>query len=148
MIRYLAQNPEPGWGMWYFLVRVRHPAHDGEPVRERLLTIGIGGYKGPPSRDGHVELEYATVDCYDAFGTYATVAVGIFVNRAFEDPRVTRIMAEHSPFRFHVSFEPLRYPSIIAFERNGFVDVGRGSHSGSIRFQRDRSQFPAVYEVL
>jgi [ribosomal protein S5]-alanine N-acetyltransferase len=135
MIRFLESDPEPGWGKWYFLVKASGP----EGPRG-FLTIGIGGFKGPPSNEGTVEIECSIVEPYDAFGRFATAAIGVFVAQAFEDPRVQRVIGEHSPLQLHYEFPPSYiFPSILAFGRNGFVNVGAESE-GVIRFQRDRRQ--------
>jgi [ribosomal protein S5]-alanine N-acetyltransferase len=120
MIRYLETNPEPGWGLWYFLLK--------REAGERPVAIGNGGYKGPPSRDGTVEIGYSVVPAYQGRGL-AAEAIAAFVARAFGDARVQRVIAETMPDNI---------PSLRVLERNGFLRSGPGSDPGSIRLQRDR----------
>ena len=135
MTRYLESHPEPGWGKWYFLVESTY--RDSPP---KLLAIGIGGFKGPPSDLGVVEIDFSIVEPYDAFGTFATKALGVFVARSFEDARVQCVLGEHSPLQSY-SFGPdIVHPSVLAFGRNGFVGAGAGGHEGAIRFQRTRKK--------
>jgi RimJ/RimL family protein N-acetyltransferase len=120
MIRLLGKNPEPGWGMWYFILK-RGPATS--PV-----AIGNGGFKGPPSPDGRVEVGYSVVPSYQGRGLGAE-AVGGLVARAFQDSRVMRVIAE-------TLFDNI--PSLRLLEKNGFRKVGAGSEAGSVLLQRDR----------
>lgn len=120
MIRYLKTNPEPGWGMWYFLLK----RGDGE----RPIAVGNGGYKGAPTRDGTVEIGYSVVTGYQGRGL-AGEAIAALVAHAFRDPRVRRVIAETMPDNI---------PSIRVLEKNGFLRAGAGSDPGSIRLQRDR----------
>ena len=120
MIRYLESNPEPGWGVWFFLLK-RGPG-------ERPIAVGNGGYKGAPTRDGSVEIGYSVVPAYQGRGL-AAEAISALVGRAFRDPRVHRVIAETMPDNA---------PSLRVLEKNGFLRAGAGSDPGSVRLQRDR----------
>ena len=120
MIRYLESNPEPGWGVWFFLLK-RGP-------HERRIAVGNGGYKGAPTRDGSVEIGYSVVPAYQGRGL-AAEAISALVARAFHDPRVHRVIAETMPDNI---------PSLRVLEKNGFLRAGAGSDPGSVRLQRDR----------
>ena len=120
MIRYLETNPEPGWGMWYFLLK--------RGRGERPIAVGNGGYKGAPTRDGTVEIGYSVVTGYQGRGL-AAEAIAALVAHAFRDPRVQRVIAETMPDNI---------PSIRVLEKSGFLRSGSGSDPGSIRLQRDR----------
>lgn len=121
MIRYLEQNPETGgWSMWYYLLR-----REGRAP----LAIGNGGYKGAPTPDGTVEIGYSIVESHQRQGLGAEAA-GALVDHAFEDPAVTRVIAETLP---HL------VPSIRVLKKNGFVLTGLGSEEGAIRFERRRN---------
>ncbi|MGH7681994.1 MAG: GNAT family N-acetyltransferase, partial [Candidatus Eiseniibacteriota bacterium] len=92
MIRHLEQNPETGgWAMWYYLLR----RDGGQPP----ILIGNGGYKGPPTPDGTVEIGYSIVESYQRRGLGSEAARGL-VDRAFEDPGVMRVIAETLPHLF------------------------------------------------
>lgn len=139
MIRYLESNPEPGWGMWYVLMKCTD--------HKRPLALGNVGFKGPPSNEGSVELDYYSfVAPFDASGTRGTEAVGILVTCAFEDPRVQRVMAQIREDEIVPSQEYLPYSSeycvfqvnISILEKNGFRRASAGSEPGSLLFQRYR----------
>ena len=116
----LAAGPEQaGWWLHYFV------------VQHGRAVIGYGGYKGPPTDDGTVEVGYAIVGDYQRQG-YATEATGGFVARAFSLPRVTRVVAETVPERA---------PSIRVLEKLGFRLVGEGSEEGVIRYEVSRPEF-------
>jgi RimJ/RimL family protein N-acetyltransferase len=121
VIRSLEQNPEAAqWSMWYYLLR-RGP---GRPP----LLIGNGGYKGPPTGDGTVEIGYSIVESYQRKGL-GSEAAGALVENAFRDPAVKRVIAETLPHLL---------PSIRVLEKNGFRPIGPGSEEGVIRFERKR----------
>jgi [ribosomal protein S5]-alanine N-acetyltransferase len=118
MIRHLEASPEPGWGVWYILLK-RGPG-------ERAIVVGNGGFKGPPSADGTVEIGYSVVEGYQGLGI-ASEAVHAFVEHAFENPSVRRVKAE--ALADNVA-------SIRVLEKNGFRSVGSGSEPGSVLFER------------
>ena len=87
--------------------------------------IGSGGYKGPPSGDGTVEVGYAIVSEHQRRG-YATEATRGLVARAFSVAGVRRVIAETLPELI---------PSIGVLEKCGFRLIGEGSEPGVIRFE-------------
>ena len=104
-----------GWLLWYFIV---------EPEDDERRVIGVGGYKGPPSEGGTVEVGYAVVEDAQRNG-YATEATSALVRRAFEDDRVRAVFSETYP---------ALAPSIGVLEKCGFSCVGKGAEGGSIRY--------------
>ena len=123
MIHILHRDPPPGpWAMYYFLLR-----REGELP----LAIGNGGYKGPPSPDGTVEIGYSVVEQHQRRGYAAEAAAGL-VRRAFEDPAVNRVVAETFP---HLE------GSIGVLRRVGFTRVGEGSEPGTILFELRRKDW-------
>ena len=112
---------EPGfeaWGFRYFVLR-------GEAGS---VAVGAGGYKGPPTDDGTVEIGYSILPEYQRRG-FASEAVEGLVARAFEDSRASRVLAETLP---DLS------PSIGVLEKTGFKLLGDGSEPGVIRYGRER----------
>jgi ribosomal-protein-alanine N-acetyltransferase len=101
--------------VWY-IVRL---GGRGEPA----TAIGLVGYKGPPNADGVVEVGYGVLEQFRRRG-YATEAVAALIQRAFADPRVTRVAAETYPELI---------PSIGVMEINGMRFVGPGSEDRVIR---------------
>jgi ribosomal-protein-alanine N-acetyltransferase len=61
-------------------------------LRDPRTLVGMGGYKGAPSRDGIVEIGYAVAPAFRARGL-ATDAVRQMVRRGFASPSVTAIDA-------------------------------------------------------
>jgi RimJ/RimL family protein N-acetyltransferase len=116
----LAQQPaHPGWWLHYFILR------DGR------VLIGYGGYKGPPSESGTVEVGYSIVDEYQRKG-YATEATRGFIDRAFAEAATMRVIAETMPDRT---------ASIRVLEKLGFRFIGKGSDEdeGSVRYELVRA---------
>jgi ribosomal-protein-alanine N-acetyltransferase len=118
MLRHLQASPEPGWGVWYVLLK--------RGTGERAIVVGNGGFKGPPSADGTVEIGYSVVESHQRLGI-AGEAVAAFVKYAFQDPRVRRVIAEALSDNV---------PSIRVLEKNGFRRVGPGSEEGTVLFER------------
>ncbi|MGH7718341.1 MAG: GNAT family N-acetyltransferase [Gemmatimonadaceae bacterium] len=115
-----------GWCAYYFVLR------DASP---RATLIGAGGYKGKPDIEGTVEIGYSILAAYRRRG-FASEAAGGLVANAFEDGRVTRVIAETLPELG---------ASIGVLEKNGFRLIGDGSEPGVIRFElRRREYVPAA----
>jgi len=109
-----------GWLGWYFVL-------PGEGAR----LIGAGGFKGPPSPDGTVEIGYSLMPEFQGRG-YGTEAIRALVRRAFGDPRVSRVIAETFP---HMT------PSIRLLERLGFARKGDAAEPGALRYELKREAF-------
>ena len=114
-----------GWWLHYF---VRRADAQGSPV-----LIGVGGYKGPPDRNGNVEIGYSILPEFRRQG-YATEAAQGLVTHAFKTETVIHVIAETLP--------QLR-ASIGVLENCGFSPCGEGSENGVIRYALGRSQFKA-----
>jgi len=123
-IARLEEDPSAaGWWMYFMVLR-------GAPPAGRVL-IGTGGFSGPPSPDGTVEVGYGIVNEYQRRG-YATEAVGGMLAHAFAFPAVSRVMAETLP-----ALEP----SIGVLKKCGFSFIGDGSGPGIIRFELTRGSY-------
>jgi ribosomal-protein-alanine N-acetyltransferase len=106
---------QEGWWM-YFIVK------DG-------AVVGTAGYKGPPV-SGVVEIGYGIVSDQQRQGL-ATEAARALIAHAFEDPRVTHVIAETLPELIG---------SIGVLRNCGFKGPARdGSEPGVIRFELARS---------
>lgn len=114
---------QAGWWTWYLVLRK-------EATGERLL-IGSAAFQGPPTSDGTVEIDYSVLKEAQGFG-YAPEAVKGLLSWAFEHPDVARVRA--------VTLRDLT-PSIRVLEKSGFVNSGRGSREGFIRFELARSAY-------
>ena len=81
----LNEDPDSfGWFGWYAVLR-------GDEKRGRSL-VGAGGYFGPPSANGVLEIGYSVVSSCEGRG-YATEMVRTLVGHGFADGRVQRIIA-------------------------------------------------------
>ena len=104
-------NRHPGleqWGPHYIVHRVR----DAEPG----VLVGVGGFKGPSSADGEVEIGYAIVAEFQRRG-FATEAVRAWVEMALATPEVSVVVAH--------TLASLA-PSIGVLLKAGFEFVGEG----------------------
>jgi len=120
----LAEGPEQaGWWL-YFVVLIG--------TEGNRTLVGSGGYKGPPSADGTVEVGYGIVSDHQRRG-YASETVRGLLARAFALPLVHRACAETLPELA---------PSIGVLRKCGFRLVGEGSEPGVIRFELTREEWP------
>jgi RimJ/RimL family protein N-acetyltransferase len=95
-------NGQP-WGSLFFV----------EPHARTL--VGFGGFKGPPSSDGVVEIGYAIAPAFRGQGL-ATDAVAQMVQRAFDDASVRAVDAHTLG---HAN------PSTRVLEKSGFLKIGK-----------------------
>jgi ribosomal-protein-alanine N-acetyltransferase len=107
-----------GWWGWWVLRR--------DP--ERVL-IGAVSPKGPPDRDGSVEVSYGIVASEQGRG-YATEATRALIEWVEGDPRTRTIVAETFP---HLG------ASIAVMRNCGLRHLGPGSEEGTVRYGRPRS---------
>ncbi len=106
-----------GWFGWYAI----RPAKDSDTA----LLVASGGYCGPPSVDGTVEIGYSVVTNEQRKG-YATEIVNALIARALGAPNVKRIVAE---------VQEGNGASIAVLSRCGFVRVGPGRDEGVFRYE-------------
>ena len=99
------------WYVWYAI----RPAEPGTPA----TLVACGGYFGPPSADGTVEIGYSVVPEWRRHG-YATELVQALIARAFAAPEVRRILAEA---------DVENVASIGVLTRCGFRRVGTGTRA-------------------
>ena len=109
-------------GTWYFLLPGR--------AEERPRAMGIGGFKGKPSREAMAEIGYAVMPEDQRLG-FASEAVAGLIGWAFSHSEVRLVTAETLP-----ALEA----SIRVLENNGFHLPGRGSEEGVIRYGIDRNR--------
>jgi RimJ/RimL family protein N-acetyltransferase len=107
-----------GWYGWY-AVRSR--------TNSRPATlVASGGYFGPPTADGLIEIGYSVLPEYRGQG-YATELVGALISRALRlmslGRVVTRTTVENAA-------------SIKVLERCGFRRAGTGHQPGEVRYER------------
>lgn len=111
-----------GWLAWYAVRRA-----DGDAP---AVLVGAGGYLGPPTPEGEVEIGYSVVAGERGRG-YATELARSLVDRALAHAEVSRIAA-HT--------DAGNVASIAVLERVGFRRAGPGAEPGSLRFVLDRAR--------
>jgi ribosomal-protein-alanine N-acetyltransferase len=94
------------------------------------MLIGVGGFKGPPSRS-EVELGYSIVEEYRRRG-FATEAVRGMLRFAFDQADVQDVSAQTLP---ELS------ASIAVLERTGFRCAGPGPEEGGVRYVISRQSW-------
>jgi ribosomal-protein-alanine N-acetyltransferase len=109
------------WYVWYAIRR----ATFGDPA----ILVACGGYFGPPSADGTVEIGYSVVPEWRRHG-FATEMVLALTERAFDVLTVRRILAETAVDNA---------ASIGVLTRCGFRRMGTGREPYFDRFQLDRT---------
>jgi [ribosomal protein S5]-alanine N-acetyltransferase len=80
-----------GWYGWYTV-------RSASPFRPSV-SIGAGGYFGPPGGNGVVEIGFSIIPEWQSLG-YATELAGMLIENAFTDIRVQKIIAHASPMNF------------------------------------------------
>jgi RimJ/RimL family protein N-acetyltransferase len=102
-----------GWYGWYAIAR---PA----------TLVACGGYFGPPTEDGLVEIGYSVAPEFRRQG-FATEMIEALLRRALERPGVKTIVAETSADNIG---------SRRALEKCGFHVTGPGREAGHVRYER------------
>ena len=106
-----------GWYGWYAVRRAQ--------AESAAQLVGAGGYFGPPSADGTVEIGYSIVDETRGEG-YATELALALTNRALRHPGVRRVIA-------HVAVDNVASHKVL--HRAGFEFAAAGV-SGKLRYER------------
>ena len=123
MLAHLEESSDwEEWGFRYFVLR--------RPESDLGLAVGAGGFKGPPTADGSIEIGYSILPENRRRG-FASEAVEGLKDRAYSDARVECIVAETLPDLA---------PSIGVLHKTGFASVDDGLESEVIRFEHRRPQ--------
>ena len=118
-LEQLEQKPGlQGWLSWYFVSR----------DADRPVLIGNGGFKGPPV-NGRVEIGYEVRTDHRCQG-FANEAVSGLTAWALGQPDVRRVHAETRTDNL---------ASIGVLRRAGFRELGAGSESGCLLFEKTAS---------
>ena len=105
-----------GWFGWYALY-----AHNES---DRSILIGCGGYLGPPTPDGTVEIGYSI--CPQWYGRgFATEMAAALAQHAAQLPNVRRVIAQT-----HES----NGASVTVLQRSGFAPVTPRNHADILLF--------------
>jgi [ribosomal protein S5]-alanine N-acetyltransferase len=106
-----------GWYNWYAVLR--------EELGKFSPLVGAGGYFGPPSEEGEVEIGFSMMPSWRGLGLATEMAKALIVH-AFTDARVQRVIA-------HTSAQ--NAASIKVFMKCGFRHVCRDQESGNDLFE-------------
>ncbi|MCD4846876.1 MAG: GNAT family N-acetyltransferase [Candidatus Aegiribacteria sp.] len=106
-----------GWYGWY-AVRC------GSPYQPSVL-VGAGGYFGPPSEEGEVEIGFSVMPAWQGLG-YATEIAETLIENAFTDIQVQKVIAHTTP---------VNLASCKVLEKCGFRYVCRNEESDNNRFE-------------
>jgi len=106
-----------GWFGWYAL----HLAEDSN----RATLIGCGGYFGPPSPDGTVEIGYSVCNGWCGRG-FATEMAEAFAQHATQLPTVRRVIAHTHDHN---------QASVATLLRSGFTPVTPSDQPDALLFQ-------------
>jgi RimJ/RimL family protein N-acetyltransferase len=110
----LQRNPSlVGWWGWWVILQQPRPT-----------LIGVVSPKGPPDREGTVEVAYGIVGSMEGKG-YATEATCALMDWVRKDPSVRKIVAETLP---------QLAASIGVMEKCGMAFLGEGSEPGTVRY--------------
>ena len=122
-LEQLQKGPEmEGWLAWYWVLT-------GKSGEESVL-VGNGGFKGPPSSDGIVEVGYYVRPAHRGHG-YGTEAVCCLLEHALSRAGVKLVIAQT---------QHDNEASVKLLEKVGFVCAGEGCEPGLLRFEIARSQ--------
>ncbi|MGH8849579.1 MAG: GNAT family N-acetyltransferase [Casimicrobiaceae bacterium] len=107
-----------GWYGWYAV----RPAHGAGGAQ----VVGAGGYFGPPSPEGSVEIGYSIAEEWRSRGYGSELALAL-TDRALRDPRVRRVIAQTAADNA---------ASHVVLRRAGFTCLGAAGESGKWRYVR------------
>lgn len=116
----------PDWCLYYIA--------ESAQAASRPRLVGTGGFKGGPDANGTVEIGYGIVTEARRRG-YAREAVDGFLGWAFEEPRVSRVVAH--------TLRELE-PSIGVLRSAGFTFVGAGNdptEAEAIQYELTREDY-------
>src|SRR5690349_8386060 len=106
-----------GWYGWYAIRR--------SDAASSARVVGAGGFLGPPTPEGEVEIGYSLLPETRGQG-YATELVRALLEHAFTHLDVQRIVAHTAEGN---------EASAAVLTRAGFSPAGRGAEPGSLRFE-------------
>jgi ribosomal-protein-alanine N-acetyltransferase len=112
------------WWTHYFVLQSKTSAPD--------VVIGVGGYTGPPTPAGLVEIGYSILPAYQRHG-YASEAAAGLVKNAFL--KGAKVVAAHT-----LEGDPASGGVLL---NNGFRLVGSGSEEGTSRYEMTKAEWQA-----
>jgi len=109
-----------GWYGWYAIRRAN--------VGQSAAAVAAGGFFGPPTETGAVEIGYSVVESFQKQG-YATEIVQALVGIAFSNPSVNSVAARTTL---------TNHPSISVLERVGFLRSDLTDNEGNVCYELSR----------
>lgn len=110
------------WYTHYFVLQSRSSAPD--------VVIGVGGYTGPPTPAGVVEIGYSILPAYHRRGLATEAAAGLTQNAFLKG---VKVVAAHT-----LEGDPA---SGGVLTNNGYRLVGAGNEQGTSRFEVTKPEF-------
>ncbi len=127
----LLNNPQDArWAMYYFVL-VRSSSGKNLATRE---LVGNGGFKGPPTPAGVVEIGYSILPRFQRQG-FASEAARALTAAALASPQVTRVAA--------CTF-PQLLASIAVMRKCGMRFIGAGPEAGTVLYGVGREEWHAA----
>jgi RimJ/RimL family protein N-acetyltransferase len=117
-------NSDGRWYTHYFVLQSKTSAPD--------VVIGVGGYTGPPSPTGVIEIGYSILPAYQRNGFASEAAAGL-VRNAFQ--KGAKVVAAHT-----LEGDPASGGVLL---NTGFQLIGSGPEDGTSRYEITRSEWQA-----
>ncbi|AGG06531.1 MULTISPECIES: GNAT family N-acetyltransferase [Dehalococcoides] len=129
LTKYEASRFKTGYLNWYIILN---------PSGTHRELIGQAGFKGEPTPEGRMEIDYSILEHYQHHG-YAMEAVHSLIGWILQDPSVKEIIAQ-------------TYPESIAAQKLlvkiGFSASGKGLEQGTILFVLPREDYKTDLPVM
>lgn len=122
-------NADTRWWTHYFVLQSKTSAPD--------VVIGVGGYTGPPTPAGAVEIGYSILPTYQRHG-YASEAAAGLVKNAFL--KGARVVAAHT-----LTGDPASGGVLL---NNGFRLVGAGLEDNTSRYELSKAEWAGASRAL
>ncbi len=115
-------DAETKWYTHYFVLQSQSSAPD--------VVIGSGGYKGPPTPNGMVEIGYSILPEYQRRGLASEAVIGLIRNAFMKQAKIVAA---------HTLTGDLASGGVLT--KSGFRLVGDGAQEGTVRYELTRTEW-------
>lgn len=133
-----------GWLGWYALESEDSGASPHGPAASPLTLVGSAGFKGPPDREGTVEIGYSVLPGHEGRGLATEMTAALVEWAARQGARIV-----------HAEVRPDNPASARVLQKLGFREAGTGDVPGMVRFEREadadahgRTQLEALHREV